>query len=314
MLIHSLSAKGITLKTLLSSGQRDFGKELNSVIDRVAKMGIIEAYDIDTLAVILMNIEVRMIYQYWARIFGRNNFPFGRLPPPCVYTIDARIYRRLVENDQISASEMLRIQDIVEIMLFDIISNGKTAQFTATCPWWTESEFLRICSAVESFGFRHVSPLEMHARSGVISKTTKQVQAFIEQLEELVRSGERDISGITMADLAEPELQQGEMNSWMVLSDAIFSSIVYSTAAIDTMRALVRVLPGAEKPVGLPVELTKTQMIRITRRILDVGLRKFDDVVRSEAEFLRTVGRGALIFGSLSDYVRYITTIVENCV
>ena len=279
--------------------------DLHDTVQKLKKHNhLLDRFDKYTFLSIL---EQRLIYRKWSKSFGRNNFLFSRLPPPKVHAVDRLAFDAFVDHLDMNIDDP-RIKDIISIMKYDLISNGKVDGMSATFPWWSEAEIDAAIRTVIKYGFDYLSPEELHARSGILSKTKEEVVSFITGLKEVVSSGESCLVRLRHLDKA-PDLIQESTDSWKGLTETQIADIKFHAQAMNNVHILLSTVSKLDT-LELPVPWQKDDFCRLLRAIVRHGLPSFEAILDDPTTRLpsRSTPDGKLIpcFASIHDFAWYI--------
>lgn len=123
-------------------------------------------------------VEMKLIAQSWATIFKKEEFKFGELPPPQTQ-FDVTIFNSLFDTKTVSFDPLNeRVSVVVNRMRSDLIISQQL-QFTKKVDFWTENEFAAVRNVLYNFPYGQESAVELHARTAITSKTTRQVFDFV---------------------------------------------------------------------------------------------------------------------------------------
>ena len=192
----------------------------------------------DTAAEYLSVIEMKLVAKAWLSFNNKESFDFTKVPP--TYTKnDQEIFESIITPRGDLDPFDDRVMAMVGVMREDIIHHSRifcAQQFD----YWTAPEFQAVLDMMRNFTISE-DPIETHAKSGLLSKTTEQVAVFVKALNELAEDNKKFPivfkQSMTMFEHAPEEIQNSKgSTSWMTMQRKDYLELVERMSALKTLK------------------------------------------------------------------------------
>lgn len=138
-------------------------------------------------------VEMRLVADRWCVFNNRDAFRWDEIAPPHSNR-DRELFSAITDSLPFDPFD-LRVQAVVNRMRSDIITAGLNDD--AFRPeWWTRIEFEAIVSALKNYPFEGLKPIDFHAKTTILGKSTDSVLSFAQAFLQLLDT--RDKGAVTI--------------------------------------------------------------------------------------------------------------------
>ena len=224
-------------------------------------------------------IEMKLIAKTWLTFNNMASFNFNRIPPKYTKKDPQYLEELCAERSDFDPYDE-RIQAIVNTMRSDIIAGGRI--FAAKqLEFWTATEFAAVTYMMKNFTFSLDNPLQLHMKTGLISKTTEQVVVFVTHLQGLVMKRLKKFpvvlkSNITMFDRAPEDLISSKgAQSWTQIQKKDYNDLVERMSVLRILQTC------AERIADFPETTTWSNYHskKLFKYIIEFGLESMRSIL-----------------------------------
>jgi hypothetical protein len=251
---------------------------------------------------LLVALEVRLLFRVWSKHFGKSNFLFDHLPPPRDRQIDRAAFAVLVEYRDINIGSS-RLTAIVELMLFDLISETRPGKYTRELTWWSQAEVSNIICVLRSYGLDMLSGASMHAKAGLIAKTEVEVVRFLGGMRSVIDDGGGSIEAFAKLTTA-PHSFRLRDHSWTVVDAKLVSQVELASRVMLLISKALK-LPEIEVPVGWKM----ADMWRLLAALRNSGISRFSGLFEDQHLGLPKTDRMGTCLENVTELARYLEHI-----
>jgi superfamily II DNA or RNA helicase len=199
---------------------------------------------------ILSILEMRLIAERWLLFNNKDAFKWHEIAPPHSPARDRALFAAITDSEPFDPFN-LRVQAVVNRMRSDIITAEMNDDAVQTA-WWSGIEFEAIVAAIKNFYLEDAPPLEIHARTTILGKTTDSVLIFFQGFVHALRT--RTTTGLAIpASLHQmrraPDIvaKSKGFGTWTQLSPRLCDEILARMALLDGIRRKITELCGEER-------------------------------------------------------------------
>ncbi|EAY09671.1 SNF2 family N-terminal domain containing protein [Trichomonas vaginalis G3] len=178
----------------------------------------------------LTTIESKLIAKTWLTFNDKSMFNFAKTAPN--YTRrDREIFESIVADRSDFDPFDDRVVAFINLMKSDIIAGGRifaAQQFD----YWTQPEYQQVINMMKNFTFSFENPIDMHQKTGLVSKTTEQVIIFVTNLLNIVSKPVKKLPwpigpSFTLFDRAPEEIKSSKgATTWTSITKKDYTEIV----------------------------------------------------------------------------------------
>jgi hypothetical protein len=238
-------------------------------------------------------------------MFGKENFLFTHLAPPRDPLSDREMFHNLSAFQRLDLSDP-RLTRIMDLMLFDVLSETDLSHFATDLGWWSPSEFLNVVTVLRSYGDGTLRAEAFHAKTGIMGKTITDVTHLAASVSAAFRNGVHSLQPFMKLAEAPEAIQARESGlEWAVLSETDIEDIRFASKLFPMLHAAIEL-----KEFPVPEGWTVPGIKQLLRALRDCGVSKFQDLFADKRFAFPEGPREGTCLAHIHGFAEYVADIV----
>lgn len=301
----NMTVPDFSVDLLFANCQKRIFPEISNQVSKYRSEISLEAFNI------LNILEIRCLYKIWSGHFGSDYFVFSRLPPIHNHDYDWGLFNALISNNDINVNE--RIEDIVMQIKYDLLIEN-VFESNQVFDWWCRGEFEAVLRVFKNFGFDLIYSKEFHSRTGLFSKSLKDIKKFALGLKTSICTGNNLYPTVHQMNLA-PEFVQ-KLPSFSEWSNLKEEDILQVKFADDLMSSIKFLLSHFDKiQFDLPLNWTNKRFKKLLLLLAQFGIGLYENIL-NDSSYGFPPREMDSVFSDIDSFFFFVSQVretYENC-